>query len=205
MKTATKHPDVLKSLAKKFAKQFDVPDRVAADPLQTLVRGIFSFDTSDNRANDAMKVIAEEFVDLNELRVATELEVVEMIGERYSRIEERVSMVIQCLNHIFEREHTLSLERLKTIPKREARQFLKDLPGVHPFAEAYVMLLAFDGNAFPIDDAMLELLVEEGVFEDGISLEESQKFIEGQMKEAELYNFYTGLRQAVSEKKRRSK
>ena len=76
-------------------------------------------------------------------------------------------MITQALNTIFESEHTLSLDRLKTISRRDARQFLRDLPEIHPFVEAYVMLLAFDGHAFPIDEQMLAYLNEEEIVEDG--------------------------------------
>ncbi len=116
-----------------------------------------SYDVTDSRAEDAMKAITKEFVDLNELRVATDLEIQEMLGVRYPAIEQRVAMITQCLNDIFEREHTMSLDRLKTVSKRDARQFLRELPGIHPFVEAYIMLFAFDGNAFPLDEEMLVL------------------------------------------------
>jgi hypothetical protein len=99
-----------------------------------------------------MRAIEKEFVDLNELRVATDLEIQELLGVRYPddrapRRDDHAS-----LNNIFEREHTLSLDRLKTISKRDARQFLRELPDIHPFVEAYVMLFGFDGHAFPADD-----------------------------------------------------
>ena len=75
-------------------------------------------------------------------------------------------MITPALNNIFEREHTLSLDRLKEISRRDARQFLRDLPEIHPFVEAYVMMFAFGGHTFPIDDPMLEMLEEEEVVEE---------------------------------------
>ena len=36
--------------------------------------------------------------------------------------------------------------RLKEISRRDARQFLRDLPEIHPFVEAYVLLYSFDGQ-----------------------------------------------------------
>ena len=91
-----------------------------------------------------------------------------MLGSRYPAIEKRVAMITQSLNSIFEKEHTLSLDRLKTISKRDARQFLRDLPDIHPFVEAYVMLFAFDGHAIPIDDAdARRTCKDEDVVEDG--------------------------------------
>src|SRR5437773_2171076 len=148
MKNATKHADELRSMCRKLLREHKSGDKPAQEPLWALVRGAMSFDVPDNRAEDAIKVIERDFVDLNELRVATELEVQDLLGQRYPQIEDRVRMITQALNAIFEKEHTLSLDRLREISRRDARQFLRDLPGMVPFVEAYVMLMSFDGNAF---------------------------------------------------------
>src|SRR4051812_34680811 len=114
MKNATKHADALKSLAKKLTKGHKAEDRPPKlEPLWALVRGAMSFDVPDAKVDDIIKGIEREFVDLNELRVATELEVQEMLGSRYPGIEKRVNLVTLALNGIFEKEHTLSLDRLK--------------------------------------------------------------------------------------------
>src|SRR4051812_35828141 len=141
MKNATKHADQLKSLCKKLTKEHKAPPITPMPAIVALVRGAMSFDVSDSRADDAMKAIDKEFVDLNELRVATDLEVQALLGQRYPLIKKRVAMITQALNNIFEREHTLTLERLKDISKRDARQFLRELPELHPFVDAYVMLM----------------------------------------------------------------
>src|SRR5579875_229063 len=121
MKNATKHAEEVRSLLKRLLKEEKPQPRQAQEPLYALVRGAMSFDVPDSRADEAMKLIDREFVDLNELRVATDLEIQELLGARYPAIEKRVSMITQSLNNIFEREHTLSLDRLKTISRRDAR------------------------------------------------------------------------------------
>ncbi|MBA2707050.1 MAG: hypothetical protein H0U59_04510 [Gemmatimonadaceae bacterium] len=194
MKNAHKHAEDLKSLCKKLVREHKPQPRSEQEPLIALVRGAMSFDVSDSRAADAIKAIEKEFVDLNELRVATDLEIQEMLGQRYPEIERRVRMITGSLNNIFEREHTLSLTRLKEISRRDARQFLRELPEVHPFVEAYVMIMSLEGNAFPIDDSMLDYLKEAGVFEDDISLADAQKFIEHHVKAEDLYPLYVCLR-----------
>jgi len=194
MKNATKHADTLKSVLRKLLKGQDVPELVTIDPLQALVRGCLSFDTTDSRADEAMRTIAQEFVDLNELRVATELEVVEIIGPRYPDIETRVGMFIQCLNGIFAREHSLSLERLRTISRRDARQFLRELPGITPFVEAYTMLYGLGASAFPADETILSILKEEGVIEEDATADETQRFVEHQLKDDEPYKLFYCLR-----------
>src|SRR3982751_5043123 len=113
MKNATKHAEDLRSMLKRLVRDCKPEPRQPLDPLKALVRGAMSFDVPDARADEAMAVIDREFVDLNELRVATELEVQEMLGTRYPAIERRVSLLTQALNAIFEKEHTLSLDRLK--------------------------------------------------------------------------------------------
>lgn len=196
MKNATKHAEELRSLLKKLLREHKPDAKPTYEPLQAFVRGAMSYDVPDQRADEAMVVIGKEFVDLNELRVATELEVEDMLGQKYPAVAKRVSMITACLNMIFEKEHTLSLDRLKTLSKRDARQFIKDLPDIHPFVEAYTMLFGFDAHAVPVDDQMLAYLKEHGVVESTTSLEEAQKFLEHAVKSEEHYDLFAALRRA---------
>jgi len=196
MKNAGKHAEELRSVFKKLQKDHDVPDYKPVDPLRALVLGSMSYDVSDTRANEAIKAIEQEFVDLNELRVATELEVQELLGAKYPEIEKRVEMITQALNRIFEREHTLSLERLRTISRRDARQFLRELPALHPFVEAFVMLMSFEGHAIPVDDTMLGWLRDKEIAGEDATLDEVQRFLEHQLKAEECFSFFTLARRA---------
>ncbi len=194
MKNATKHAESLKSLHRRLAKEHKPVERKPIDPLQALVRGAMSFDVPEAKVDEVMTHIEKEFVDLNELRVATDLEIQELLGARYPQIEKRVAMITLALNAIFEREHTMSLNRLRDLSRRDARQFLRDLPEMHPFVEAYVMLFAFDAPAAPLDDAMLSRLKDEGVVDASATIEDAQKFVEHHIKAEELYDFYCALR-----------
>jgi len=198
MKNATKHAEELKSYARKVLRDHKPTPLEPQEPLKALVRGAMSYDVTDARAEEAMKAIDGEFVDLNELRVATDLEIQGLLGTRYPSIERRVAMITTALNNIFEREHTLSLNRLKDVSKRDARQFLRDLPDIHPFVEAYVMMTAFDGGAFPIDEQTLELLKEHDVLEAETTLADAQKFIENNLKADEIAGFYSATRAAAA-------
>ena len=89
--------------------------------------------------------------------------------------------------------------------RRDARQFLRELPDIHPFVEAYVMLHAFEGAAFPVDTEILAYLKEEDVLEEEATLEDAQKFVEHNIKADELYDFFATIRSAVFEESRRKK
>ena len=93
MKNAGKHADELKSLLKRLVKEYKPGEREPQEPLKALVRGAMSFDMPDSRADEAMRAIDREFVDLNELRVATDLEIQELLGVKYPDIERRVAMI----------------------------------------------------------------------------------------------------------------
>lgn len=205
MKNATKHVDKLRSLCKQLLREHKPQPKQPQEPLDALVRAAMSFNVSDHKADEAMRAIGKEFVDLNELRVATDLEIQELLGVRYPEIERRVAMITLALNNIFEREHTMSLERLKSVSRRDARQFLRELPEIHPFVDAYVMLYAFDGHAFPIDETMLAFLKEEQVLDDAASLEDAQKFIEHNLKANEMHDVFAACRAAVFEESGRKK
>jgi endonuclease III len=194
MKNATKHADTLKSYLKKLLKQHEVPALATIDPLRALVRGCLCYDISDSKADEAFEIIDRDFVDLNELRVATELEAIEILGPRYPDIESRVAQFIQCLNGIFAREHTLSLERLRTIPRREARQFLRELPGITPFVDGYTVLYGLGAPAFPVDQSIMDMLHDEGILEDQSTPDEAQRFVEHQLKDDECYRLFWCMR-----------
>ena len=197
MKNANKHAEELRSLFKRLMREHKPGPKQEQVPLKALVQGAMSFDVSDSRAEDAMKALDKEFVDLNELRVATDLEIQELLGVRYPQIERRVAMITQSLNAIFEKEHTLSLDRLKTVSKRDARQFLRELPDIHAFVEAFVMLFGFDGHAVPVDEEILRYLKEQEILDEDLTVEDAQKFIEHHVKAEESYDFYSVIRRAA--------
>ncbi len=198
MKNATKYADRLRSCFKSWMKEHKPAPIELSDPLEAFVRGCFAMNTTDARAESAIKAIRIEFVDFNELRVATDLEVHALILPHYggpaADLEHRVSMVIRGLNGIFDKEHTLSLARLRTIPRRDARQLFRDLPEIVPFTEAYAMVYGFEAAAVPVDDQILALLKAENCVDPGVGAEEAQRFVEHQLKAEECYEFYAAAR-----------
>lgn len=203
MKNAAKFAEIIKSLQKSFAKEGKTPPAPKIDPLNALVKGALSYDVSDARVEEAQKVIGKEFVNLNELRVATQLEVRDMLGNKFPNIEQRVDLITLSLNTIFEREHTLSLDRLKTISRKDARQFLRELPGMLPYVEAYIMLVGLEGHALPVDAESLAFFRDHGLFDEKTTLDEAQKFLEAHLKVEECWDFYHHLRKTALEKKKK--
>lgn len=204
MKSA-KSTDSLKSWVKKLLKEVYAGELLPLDPRRAVVRAVLSADTSEARADEAMKVIDAEFVDLNEVRVATELELQAMLGPKYPDIERRVARMLTVLNAIFDKEGTLSFERIKALPKKEARAWLRELPDMTPYVEAYLMMYGLESPAMPVDDELVLILNELGHVEDGQTAFDVQKHLEAAAKPEDLHALHVGARKLVSERSRRKK
>jgi hypothetical protein len=192
MKNSGKHADELKALCKKLVK--DRPARPELEPLVAIVRGTLSMDADDMLVEEAMEKITAEFVDLNELRVATELEVVDLLGEAHPKIDEKATIIRSTMHGIFDREQTLKFDRIQELKKNEIRQFFRDMETMPPFVEAFVSMHAFDIPAFPLDESTLDYLIDTDVVEEDVSLEEAQQFVESHIKADDMYGSYLAIR-----------
>ncbi len=193
MKNASKHAETLKALLKKIAKE--KPDRPEMDPIVAIARGALSIDADDILVDEAMAKIEAEFVDLNELRVATELEVQDMIGESHPKIDEKSMIIRSTMHAIFDTEQTLNLTRYKELKKADIRQALKDLGTLPAFTEAFIALHSFDVSAFPVDQTILDYLIDQEVVEEDSTIEQTQTFLESYIKADDIYGAYLAVRE----------
>lgn len=199
MKGAGKYADELKSLVKKFAKESKAAPLSKQDPRRAMARAVFAFDTTDAKADEALAIVDCEFVDINELRVATELEVNSLIGSKYPQIDKRASMIFTIFNTLFDREGVMSLDRVATLKKAEIRQYLRDLPLMSPYVEAFVCMSCFDIAAMPLDEMSLAYLKHADAIDPDATIEDAQKFIENHFKPEEMQELFHGLRRHAKE------
>lgn len=194
MKNASKHAATLKSLHRKLCRQHKAGDRPEMDPLRALVLGILREECDDGKATRAMAVLDEEFVDVNELRVATELELSILIGEDYPGAIDRSLRLREMLMSVFDAEGRLSIARVAAMNKKEQRATLHGLPTMSPFVEGHVALLGFSQAAVPVDERMRAYLESQGVLEPGGTVDEAQRFLESHLKSDECWPFFHACR-----------
>ncbi|MHC4975758.1 MAG: hypothetical protein ACYTF7_04020, partial [Planctomycetota bacterium] len=152
----------IKSLPK--AKDDDLtPIETGVDPIREFVWSLLLWDSTRTKAARALERVDNHVVDYNELRISLPDEVQSVLGTRYPNCEERAFIIQKSLNAVFHSQNDVSLEGVTKMPKREARKLLESLDATPPFVTARVMLLALGGHAVPIDDAMHERLLSEGV------------------------------------------
>lgn len=193
MKNAGKHADTLKSLLKKLSKEGKSRERPKLDPIRAIVYSSLLSGASWKRVDEAIKKFEDEFVDFNELRVATELEVIDLVGEELPGIEDKAAIMRNVLHGIFDRENSFKLDRLGELKKAELRDYLRGLPMINPFVEAFVTLTAFEHNAFPVDDEMHGYLVDEECVDPDSTLDETQTFLEQNVKGDDSWEAFCNL------------
>lgn len=202
MKNASKHAATLKSLHKKLCRQHKAGDRPEIDPLRALVLGVLREDCDDGKAERALAALDAEFVDINELRVATELELSSLIGEDYPRGIDRSLRLREILMSVFDAEGRLSIARVAAMNKKEQRAVLHRIPTMSPFVEGHAALLGFGQAAVPVDERMREYLEGQGVIEPESTLDEVQRFLETNLRSEECWPFFFACRTEACRTKR---
>jgi len=141
---------------KKSAAIAEIPEW--PDPIERLATAILGIECGDHQALRAVKKLNEAMVDWNEVRASYPVELHRVIGNQVPSAELRCASLIRALNAIYNREHVVSLERLRSIGRREARHYFDDLDGVDSYAAASVILWSLGGHAIPVGDRALTAL-----------------------------------------------
>ncbi len=104
MKNASKYAKKLSILLRQLkakVKDMEMPEKV--DPIETIVRAFLISETGRHQANQAYVRLMRYVVDFNDLRVTNTEELVSVLGDRYSRLEERVIRLRRGLEDIYEK------------------------------------------------------------------------------------------------------
>ena len=183
MKSDGQDAKKLASLLKRLQKtqeQIVAPAQLMS--IDRLVRSFLQWGSTTHKAAQAHEQLQATMVDHNELRVSHWHEIVDVIGRDYPNAQERATLLRQVLQEIYLRERAVSLQGLSGKPKKQVRAYLESLPGIPAYVTAQVMLLAFGGHAIPVDEALTQLLRDEGVVESDATVEKTQSFLERQIK-----------------------
>lgn len=148
------------------------------DPLRRLAIGILGSEASEEEAEKAVGRLLASAADWNEVRVSTAAELQRVVGDRIPNALDRCRQLLSALQSVYDRENRMSLERLKTLGRREARQYLEKLGGVGEFAIGSVVLWSLGGHAIPVNLRMHDALRKADLVNPEASRDEVQAFLE---------------------------
>lgn len=164
------------------------------EPVEAVVYAIVCENMTEAAARSARKRFADYFVDLNDLRVARPEEVADVLGGDTPGARDIAATLGRVLFAIFDQYNAVSLEALKKIGKRPAKQVLERLDGISHFAVNYCMLTALQGHAIPLTKKMIEYLRSNELVDRQANEQEIEGFLTRQISAKDAYGFYALLR-----------
>ena len=187
MTTATDAGKTLSSLLNQLAKAHPVEDPPARDAVTQLIVSFLTWNATRAQAEKAYQNLMGVLTDNNDVRVTYQQELVKLIGETYPDAEVRVARLHEALNEVYLREYDVKMASIESKAKKEQRQYLDTLPGITPYVAAQVTLLCFGGHAMPVDDKLLSLLIDEGVFEEDTTPAQAEGVLLKHIKAADAF------------------
>ena len=173
------------SLRSRLGKPGHLP---SGDPIMQLLLGILSRDTPESKASEGLDRLRATVVDYNELRVIPPIELAETLGD-FPDARLKCEDISRALNAIFALEHTVSLERLSGMSRKEAQTYLDKIDGLEAYTRARIRLLGVRQHAIPLDEAMWALARREKIVAAKCTLDEAQQFLERYVAEEDAVDF----------------
>ena len=162
--------------------------------IDALVYAVICEKMSEKETEASIKRFNEYFVDMNDLRVSRAEEIIEMLGGNTPITTNIASTITKILRSIFNQYHKVSLEGLKKIGKRPARQALEKLDGISRFITDYCMLNSLQSHAIPLNEKMIEYLKENDLVEPEADEQQISGFLTKQIPAKNGQEFYALLR-----------
>jgi len=210
MKNSKEYSGKIQQLYRALTRKYPKVQPVSHDDVvEAVVYGMICAELPEQAADAAMKRFREYFVDWNELRVSRTEEVVEVLGKDTPASRNIASTIMKVLGGIFNEYHKVSLEGLKKIGKRPAKQAIEKIDGISRFVVDYCMLTSLQGHAVPLTHKMVEYLKNNELADPEATEQEIGGFLAKQISAKKGYEFYTLLRHesesSVSTKTKRVK
>jgi endonuclease III len=164
------------------------------DPIEALIQGVVSDRNREAATLRAMKGFRGTFVDWNDLRVSRAEEIIEILQEDNAKSRATAFSLLTALRAVFDEFHTLSLQPLKKMGKRPAKQAIEALDGVGHFVVSYCMLTALQGHAIPLTETMATYLKQNDIVDPEADAHDIEGFLTRQVAAKNAYEFYSLLR-----------
>jgi len=195
MKNSRQYSENVHKLYRRLKSEYAKPQKVQYnDILQAMVYAIISEHNTIDQTECAFRRLSEYFVDFNELRLSQTDEIAEVLGQDTALAPDIASRLTAALGSVFNMYNTVSLETLRTIGKRQAKQVLAKVEAVSDFVVDYCMLTSLAGHAIPLTAKTTEYLKKEALVHPQADQQEIQGFLTRQIPAKDAYQFYALLR-----------
>jgi endonuclease III len=206
MKDSKEYARKIRKLYRSLKRRYPKVESVTyEEPAEAMVYGILAENLTEAAAQSASKRFSDYFVDLNDLRVSRGEEIAEVLGEDSPVTREIASALSRALSAIFDQYNAVSLQALKKVGKRPAKQILERLDGVSHFVANYCMLTSLQAHAIPLTTKTIEYLRSNDLVDAGADEHDIEGFLARQISAKNAYEFYALLRRESESPRRKRK
>jgi len=206
MKNSKEYSKKVHRLYRSLKRKYPKVQRVIYERIvDSLVYAIVSENMSETAAQSAIKRFADYFVDSNDLRVSRAEEIIEALGADTPVTRDIAWALTSALRIVFEKYNRVSLEALRKMSKRPAKQALEKIDGTSHFVVNYCMLTSLYGHAIPLTKKMIEYLRSSELVHPEADEQEIEGFLARQISAENAYEFYALLRRQSEARKAKAK
>ncbi|MFN3975031.1 MAG: endonuclease III domain-containing protein [Dehalococcoidia bacterium] len=166
--------------------------RPRMEALEELVFTILTQHTSDVNASKAFQRLKSRFPRWEALLYAP-LEEIEEAIRPAGLSRQKAPRIQQALHTILERRGDLGLDFLKDVPLKDAKAWLRSLPGVGPKTAAIVLCFALGRPAMPVDTHVYRVARRLGILSPRDNAEKAHDLLEQAVPPEEVYPFHIYL------------
>jgi endonuclease III len=128
------------------------------DFIEALIYQILELGTLERAARDALKRLREEYVDWNDMRVATVREIEDILGPRYYLVREKAEDIKHLLADLYTAFRRMEIADLLTPEGIETLRALPETTNVRKDMVECALLQALNVRLFPCDEDQFKLL-----------------------------------------------
>lgn len=182
---------LIKSLLGRLFSKYGQPGIPCTDPFDELLNAILSADSSEKLAIRAKRRLMRDFVDWNEVRVATTEEIEDSLKRsRVSGPVKKSEMLKWVLWKTFDDRNVMNLDLLKNAGPRKARRYLGGFDSVPQSVIDRVLLRSLGMPTIPATSAVVRTLKRVGVLPEECDETRAKTFLEKAVPKSDWPRFY---------------
>ena len=185
---------VCEALEERYGKR---KPQKCTDIIEALVHQILELGTKETTAREAFKRLKDEYVDWNDMRVATVREIQDILGPKYHRCREKSEDIKHLLADLYTAFRRMDIANALEPEHIHTLRALPDTTNIRRDMVDRALLLVLDVRMLPCDEEQFRLLKFLGGVPKQASLSQYQKKIEESLDTEQLLRLSRVLREHV--------
>jgi endonuclease-3 len=159
------------------------------DPVGELIQTILSQNTSDRNSQRSFDSLRSSFPGWGDIVSAPEEAIADAI-KAGGLSQVKAKYIKQSLLEIKQKLHSFDLRFLKGMSVNDAREWLRQLPGVGMKTASCVLLFSLGMPAFPVDTHVLCVTKRLGLIPPEVSADQAHALLEANVPKNDMYEFH---------------